>query len=101
MASVDVWNIVAFQERMTRSIEKMWRLNLVKRTLKSTLFVAYCKVSNFILKSMLKAKVRTCAYLSWNRKRLRSYYVYQRVIPLDRAFYASFTFYGIPWTDIR
>jgi hypothetical protein len=101
MASVDVWNIVAFQERMTRSIEKLWRLNLVKRTLKLTLFVAYCKVSNSILKSMLKAKVRTCAYLLWNRRKLQSNHVYQRVIPLDRAFYAPFTFYGIPWTDIR
>jgi hypothetical protein len=60
---IDVWNIVALQERQVRSIEKLWKLNLIERSLKLSLMVAYFKVSNSILKSMLKMKVRLQAFI--------------------------------------
>jgi hypothetical protein len=60
---IDVWNIVALQERQVRSIEKLWKLNLIERSLKLSLIVAYFKVSNSILKSMLKMKVRLQAFI--------------------------------------
>jgi hypothetical protein len=62
MAYIDMWNIVALQERQVRSIEKLWKLNLIERSPKLRLIVAYYKVSNSILKSMLKMKVRLHAF---------------------------------------
>lgn len=63
MTYVDVWSIVALQERQVRSIEKLWKLNLIERSPKLTLLMAYYKVSNSMLKSLLKMKVRLQAFL--------------------------------------
>ena len=63
MTYVDVWSIVALQERQIRSVEKLWKLNLIERSPKLTLHVAYYRVSNSILKSLLKTKVRLHAFL--------------------------------------
>ncbi len=63
MTYMDVWSIVALQERQIRSIEKLWKLNLIERSPKLTLHVAYYRVSNAILKSLLKMKVRLYAFL--------------------------------------
>ncbi len=62
MASVDVWSIVALHERQIQSIEKLWKLNLIERSSMITLHVAYFRVSNSILKSLLKMKVRLHAF---------------------------------------
>ena len=63
MTYVDVWSIVALQERQVRSIEKLWKLNLIERSPKLTLLMAYYRVSNSMLKSLLKMKVRLHAFL--------------------------------------
>ena len=63
MTYVDVWSIVALQERQVRSIEKLWKLNLIERSPKLTLLMAYYRVSNSVLKSLLKMKVRLHAFL--------------------------------------
>ncbi len=63
MTYVDVWSIVALRERQIRSIEKLWKLNLIERSPNLTLHVAYYRVSNSILKSLLKMKVRLHAFL--------------------------------------
>jgi len=63
MTYVDVWSTVALHERQIRSIEKLWKLNLIERSPKLTLHVAYYKASNAILKSLLKMNVRLHAFL--------------------------------------
>lgn len=63
MTYVNVWNIVALQQRQIRSIEKLWKLNLIKRSLKLSLHVTYYRASNTVLKSLLKMKVRLHASL--------------------------------------
>jgi len=55
---VDVWNVIAKQERELNSIEKLWRLKLITRSADVALLVAYYKISNALLKTLLKAKVR-------------------------------------------
>ncbi len=62
MASVDFWSIVSLHERQIQSIEKLWKLNLIERSSMITLHVAYFRVSNSILKSLLKMKVRLHAF---------------------------------------
>lgn len=64
MVYVDVWSIVALQERQIRSVEKLWKLNLIERSPKLTLHVVYYRVSNSILKSLLKMKVRAHSLLT-------------------------------------
>ncbi len=68
MTYMDVWSIVALQERQIQSIEKLWKLNLINRSPKLTLYVAYYRVSNSIMKAALKTKVRLYAFLlrRWN-----------------------------------
>lgn len=68
MASLDVWNTVALQERQIRSIETLWRLGLIERSSKLSFIVAYYKVSNTMLKTLLKLKVRFQAFLHRKRK---------------------------------
>ena len=63
MTYVDVWSIVALQERQVRSIEKLWKLNLIERSPKLTLHVTYYRMSNILLKIILKTKVRLYAFL--------------------------------------
>ena len=63
MTYMDVWSIVSLQERQIRSVEKLWKLNLIERSSKLTLHVAYYRVSNSILKSLLKMQVRLHAFL--------------------------------------
>ena len=63
MTYMDVWSIVALQERQVRSIEKLWKLNLIERSPKLTLLMAYYRVSNSMLKSLLKMKVKVYAFL--------------------------------------
>ena len=63
MTYVDVWSIVALQERQVRSIEKLWKLNLIERSPKLTLHVTYYRMSNILLKIILKTKVRLHAFL--------------------------------------
>jgi len=60
---VDVWLHVARRERKVNHIEKLWKLKLIKRSPTLTLLVAYYKVSNAVLKQLLKAKVYLTALL--------------------------------------
>lgn len=55
---VNVWNIITEQERELNSIEKLWRLRLIRRSANVAFFMAYFKVSNAVLKTLLKAHVR-------------------------------------------
>lgn len=54
---VDVWSHVARHQREVNRIEALWKLKLIKRSPALMLLVAYYKVSNAILKRLLKAKV--------------------------------------------
>ncbi len=63
MTYVDVWSVVALQQRQIRSVEKLWKLKLIRRSLKLSLHVAYYRTSNTILKSLLKAEVKLHAFL--------------------------------------
>jgi hypothetical protein len=65
---VDVWNIVAFQERQVRSIEKLWKMRLIEPSSKLSLIMAYYRVSNTILKTLLKTEVKLQAFLLRRRK---------------------------------
>jgi hypothetical protein len=60
---VNVWNIVAKQERELNSIQKLWRLRLIKRSANVAFFMTYYKVSNAMLKILLKAHVRSQSLL--------------------------------------
>jgi len=60
---VDVWNVIAKQERELNSIQKLWKLKLITRSTDVAIFMAYCKVSNTVLKTLLKTKVRLQALL--------------------------------------
>jgi len=60
---VDVWSVVAKQERELNSIEKLWRLKLIRRSADVTFFVTYFKISNAVLKVLLKVQVRFQALL--------------------------------------
>jgi len=55
---VDVWNVIAKQEREVNSIEKLWRSHLIQRSVDVAFFVAYYKMSNAVLKTLLKTQVR-------------------------------------------
>jgi hypothetical protein len=93
MTYVDVWGIVALRERQIRSIEKLWRLNLIEKSPKLALLVAYYRVSNSILKSMLKIKVRLYASLLRKRHQPSNQ---ERVIPLDSLLYTLYFPYNLP-----
>ncbi len=60
---VDVWSHVARRQREINKIESLWKLKLIKRSPTLKLLVAYYKVSNAILKKLLKAKVYLTALL--------------------------------------
>jgi len=60
---MDVWSIVAVRQRRVNQIEKLCNMKLIKRSPKLTLLVAYYKVSNAILKQLLKTKIQTTALL--------------------------------------
>jgi len=60
---VDVWSHVARRQREINKIECLWELKLIKRSPTLMLLVAYYKVSNAILKKLLKAKVYSAALL--------------------------------------
>jgi len=59
--NVDVWSHVARHERRVNQIEKLLKLRLIERSPRLTLLVAYYRVSNTILKQLLKIKVRLTA----------------------------------------
>jgi len=61
---VDVWMHVARREREISKIEKLSQLRLIKWSPKLKFVVTYYKVSNAILKELLKTKVRLTA-LFW------------------------------------
>lgn len=60
---VDVWNVIAKQERELDSIRKLWKMKLITPSAEVAFFLAYYKVSNTILKTLLKTKVRLQALL--------------------------------------
>jgi len=60
---VDVWSVIAKQERELSSIQKLWKLKLITPSPDVAFFVAYYKVSNTVLKTLLKTKVRLQALL--------------------------------------
>jgi len=60
---VDVWSHVARRQREINHIEELSKLKLIKWSPTLKLLVAYYKVSNAILKQLLKAKVRLTALL--------------------------------------
>jgi len=60
---VDVWNVIAKQERELNSIRKLWKLKLITPSLEVAFFMAYYKVSNTVLKTLLKTKVHLQALL--------------------------------------
>jgi len=59
----DVWNVIAKQEREITCIRKLLKLKLITLSAEVALHMAYFKVSNTILKTMLKTKVRLQALL--------------------------------------
>ncbi len=61
--SVNVWNIIANQERQVSSVEKLTKLKLVKPSPHVTFFLTYYKISNTVLKTLLKTKIRLQALL--------------------------------------
>ncbi len=63
MTFVDVWTIVALRERQIRSVEKLWKLKLIERSSMLSLHLAYYKVSNSVLKSLLKMDIKLHAFL--------------------------------------
>ncbi len=65
---VDVWTIVARRQRHVDQIDKLCKMKLIKRSPKLTLLVAYYRVSNAILKQLLKTKVQVTALLRRIRK---------------------------------
>jgi hypothetical protein len=60
---VDVWSIIANQERQVSSVEKLSKMKLVKPSPRATFFLTYFKVSNAVLKMLLKTKIRLQALL--------------------------------------
>jgi len=60
---VDVWNVIAKQERELNSIQKLWKLKLITRSADVAILMAYFKVSNTALKMLLKTKIRLQALL--------------------------------------
>jgi len=60
---VDVWNVVARQQRQINSVQKLWKLKLIAPSPKVVFFIAYYKVSNTILKIVLKTRVRLQALI--------------------------------------
>jgi len=60
---VDVWSVIAKQERELSSIQKLWKLKLITPSPKVAVLLAYYKVSNTVLKTLLKTKVRLQALL--------------------------------------
>jgi len=65
---VDVWNVIAKQERELNSIRKLRKLKLITPSLKVAFFMAYYKVSNIVLKTLLKTKIRLQAFLGESKK---------------------------------
>jgi len=60
---VDVWNVIAKQERELNSIRKLWKLKLITPSSDVAVLMVYYRVSNSVLKTLLKAKVRLQALL--------------------------------------
>jgi hypothetical protein len=60
---VDVWSVIANQEQQLSSVEKLSKMKLIKRSPHVTFFLTYFKVSNAVLKTLLKTKIRLQALL--------------------------------------
>jgi len=60
-----VWNIIANQERQVSSVEILSKMKLVKPSPHVTFFLTYFKVSNAVLKTLLKTKIRLQALLGF------------------------------------
>ena len=58
LSAEEVWCHIALQEREVKAVEKLGGLNLIPRSTRLSLQIAYLKVSNRILKALLKTKVR-------------------------------------------
>jgi len=65
---VDVWNVIAKQERELNSIQKLWKLRLITPSTDVAILMAYYKVSNTVLKTLLKTKVRLQALYTKTEK---------------------------------
>jgi len=55
---VNIWNVIAKQERELNSIQKLLKLKLITPSPHIALVLAYYKVSNTVLKTLLKTKIR-------------------------------------------
>ncbi len=60
---VDVGVHIAQRQRTADAIEKLWKTKLVAKTPELILRVAYYKVTNAVLKEVLKVKMRVAALL--------------------------------------
>lgn len=67
-ATLDMWTIIAQRQRKLNAIQKMWKVKLTRQETLTALLVAYYTISNAILKTVLKTKIRTEALL-WRRRR--------------------------------
>jgi hypothetical protein len=65
---VDVWAHVARRQIQVIKVEKLWKMKLVKRSPTLVLLVTYYKVTNAVLKQLLKAQVYFEAFLWRVRK---------------------------------
>jgi len=65
---VDVWSAVARRQIKADKIETLWKTKLIKRSPELMLLVAYYRVSNAIVKQLLKAKVQVTSLLRRIRK---------------------------------
>ncbi len=60
---VNMWNVVSMQEREIHSIQQLRRLRLIKRSANVTFFLAYFRVSNALLKTVMKAHAHSLSLL--------------------------------------
>lgn len=60
---MDVWSTIARRQVKVDTVETLWKTKLIKRSPKLTLLVAYYKVSNAMLKHLMKTKVQVTALL--------------------------------------
>ncbi len=60
---LNIWNVVAMQERELTSIQKLWRMRLIRRSANVAFLVTYSKLSNAVLKAVMKAHVHSVSLL--------------------------------------
>jgi len=60
---VEVWSVIAKQERELNSIRKLLKLKLITPSPYIAFCLTYYKVSSTVLKTLLKTKIRLQAFL--------------------------------------